>query len=315
MALSAQEKLDRLMMAKLGLAPEISKTKLKNFAPVVEDMRFSESEDDEISIADMSDVSSVQNYVDISDSESDDSVAENSFDSSRPKTPQVVVFSDTSTSKNVGLVFNKREKRAFMSSKLTEQLETKKPVSTKEIAEDEEDIKNNRELMDILKMSKLVEQFTADDLTGKARRNYIQQKITELGGKPAKPQKASLSMAIGLQRVAKERNQKRIQEAKDLGMYHSSLKHHYEDIDKRNEKETSRKAFRRSQKDRVDIVDGGGIGKFKNGVLRISKKDIAGMTPKKHGGASKRLLGKLNDAGKQLGKNKGVKIKHGKKWH
>ncbi|KAJ3125414.1 hypothetical protein HK098_000302 [Nowakowskiella sp. JEL0407] len=327
-------KLERLMMERLGLSTinmvsnvkrkadniddlEIPKdstlTKKKKNIPsgrIVEDLRDDDFED---GLESGPDEESDEYSDDMSSDEDGASDIESMqmLDNSK-KEPEVVVFSEGP--KVEDLMFSKREKRRFMSSKLKDMLDTKKPVSSKEKAQDDEDDKHDRELMDLLKVTKLVEQFTADDLTGNDRRNYMKRKVQELGGKAPKAPKASLSMAIGLRKAELERGKKRLQEAKDLGNYHSSLKHKFRDALSKQEKDDSRKKFKRSQRDRVDLVDSGGIGKFKGGVLRVSKKDIKTMDTRASNrtGPSKKLLGTLDGAGRKVGK--GAKVKKGKKW-
>ncbi|KAI8900774.1 hypothetical protein BC833DRAFT_580480 [Globomyces pollinis-pini] len=118
--------------------------------------------------------------------------------------------------------------------------------------------------MDLLKTTKLVEQYTSSELTGKDRLNHMKKKIVELGGKPLKPEKISLPIFIGMKKAAQDR------------------------VDKKNEKALRPK----SRKKKIDNGIIGSVGKIKNGMMKVSKKIIdavesGGKRKKKSGGSSK----------------------------
>ncbi|KAJ3045640.1 hypothetical protein HDV00_007764 [Rhizophlyctis rosea] len=231
--------------------------------------------------------------------------------SSNGAAPVVVVFNDTSSTRKE-TSGNASDWRAFMSDKvkLVAGERPKPRISKKEAEQDAEDDQNDRDLMDLLKTTKLVEQYTADELVGKDRRKYNQQKVVELGGKAPKPQKAPLPMRIGFKMGLERIAQKRLQEAKDMGMYHSSLKTQIMGDTARAAKEAEQTKRKMARRDRG--IDGG-FGKFKDGALIVSKKEIESVEkgPKRFkigagGGGSSRSSGGGGRGGKK-GKKGGKK--------
>lgn len=127
-------------------------------------------------------------------------------------------------------------------------------------------------------------------MTGKERRKYNMNKLETLGVKKSKPQKMPIQMRLGMDKKQKERDQKTLQEAKDIGIYDKSLKHLYAAASKPKE-----------QKKR-DRGIGSGIGKMKGSTLVLSKTEIKrverqGMKPK----AGKRKQGGGNGRGGKSG--------------
>ncbi|KAI9208609.1 uncharacterized protein BJ171DRAFT_489512 [Polychytrium aggregatum] len=184
--------------------------------------------------------------------------------------PQVVVFDDRQATRTEPIA-NKRDWRTFMSSdikKMMEEPSKKKKLSEAEQKQDEEDDQNDRELMDLLKASKLIEQYTASELTGKDRRAYQQNKMIELGAK-VKQQKMPQKMKTGLEKGRQIRQQKALQEAKDTGMYDSSLRRQIMGLGAPSPKEKKRKTADRG------ITNG--VGRYKDGALVLSKKEIANI--------------------------------------
>ncbi|RKO91951.1 hypothetical protein BDK51DRAFT_25749 [Blyttiomyces helicus] len=223
--------------------------------------------------------------------------------------PKVVVFNDTSVRKEGR--GSKIEWKSFMSSninKISTVAATSKGISKEDAAQDAEDDQHDRDLMDLLKATKLVEQFTASELTGKDRIKYQQQKLIELGGMPGKAAKAPLPIRLGMSKKGNERAVKRLQEAKDMGMYHSSLKTQIlGDVAK---KQAAQKAKRR--KDGGGKGIDGGFGVFKDGTLHVAKRDIeaVGKGPKKIRSTSRISMG--GPRSKPTKKAKGGKGSKGK---
>jgi hypothetical protein len=129
-----------------------------------------------------------------------------------------------------------------------------------------------------------------EEMTGKERRKYNMNKLETLGVKKSKPQKMPIQMRLGMDKKQKERDQKTLQEAKDIGIYDKSLKHLYAAASKPKE-----------QKKR-DRGIGSGIGKMKGSTLVLSKTEIKrverqGMKPK----AGKRKQGGENGRGGKSG--------------
>lgn len=149
-----------------------------------------------------------------------------------------------------------------------------------------------------------------EEMTGKERRKHNMNKLETLGVKKSKAIQMPIQMRLGMDKKQKERDQKKLQEAKDIGIYDKSLKHLY--------------AAATKEKDRKprDRGIGSGIGKMKGSTLVLSKTEIKrverqGMKPKagkrKQGGGGK---GGGRGGGKSGGKGGGKKGKpsKGRRW-
>ncbi|KAJ3032832.1 hypothetical protein HK097_005059, partial [Rhizophlyctis rosea] len=185
--------------------------------------------------------------------------------------PTVVVFNDPSGRKESS--GTAADWRSFMSDKVKNVAgERPKPkISRKEAEQDAEDDQHDRDLMDLLKTTKLVEQYTADELVGRDRRKYNQQKVIELGGKAPKAAKAPLPMRIGFKMGLERIANKKLQEAKDMGMYHSTLKTQIMGSTALAAKQAEQTKRSKARKDKgIDF----GFGSFKNGTLHVAKSAI-----------------------------------------
>ncbi|CAG8533984.1 1048_t:CDS:2 [Diversispora eburnea] len=181
-----------------------------------------------------------------------------------------------------------------------------------EIKEEEINKKNDRELEELLKATKLLEKYTAEQLTGKQRRKYNDGKLIELGAKPDnRGKKVPTPISLGMQVKRKEKEQKELEEAKNLGLYHKSIKHKWatsSSTSPNNHKNNNNNINNTNiikNKFKKDKGIGIGIGKIKNGILTLSSKDIKRIekTNNKKGGKS----------GRSNGKNGGIKKSYGKK--
>ncbi|KAJ2994556.1 hypothetical protein HDV02_001485 [Globomyces sp. JEL0801] len=197
--------------------------------------------------------------------------------------PKVEVIEFTDTKLKNSNFDNKKEFRSFMSSNVNK-LNSISTLTKKEVIQEDEDDKNDKDLMDLLKTTKLVEQYTSSELTGKDRLNHMKKKIVELGGKPLKPEKISLPIFIGMKKAAQDRVDKKVQNAKNNGIYTNQYK---------LELLQNEKALRpKSRKKKIDNGIIGSVGKIKNGMMKVSKKIIdavesGGKRKKKSGGSSK----------------------------
>jgi uncharacterized membrane protein YgcG len=146
-----------------------------------------------------------------------------------------------------------------------------------------------------------------EEMTGKERRKHNMNKLETLGVKKSKAIQMPIQMRLGMDKKQKERDQKKLQEAKDIGIYDKSLKHLY--------------AAATKEKDRKprDRGIGSGIGKMKGSTLVLSKTEIKrverqGMKPKagkrKQGGGGGKGGGR--GGGKSGGKGGGKKGKPSK---
>ncbi|KAJ3231621.1 hypothetical protein HDU78_007603, partial [Chytriomyces hyalinus] len=131
----------------------------------------------------------------------------------------VVVFNDANVGKRDPSLGGAREWRTFMASdvsKLTAEPKPKAPMSAEDEELEKKDDENDRELMDLIRSSKLIEDFTASELTGRERRSYLEKKMIDLGAKKAPNAKAPFPMRLGMIRAEGERAAKRVQTAKDM---------------------------------------------------------------------------------------------------
>ncbi|KAL5038947.1 hypothetical protein BDV3_002128 [Batrachochytrium dendrobatidis] len=245
---------------------------------VVEDLRSDEEFEDDCDFP-SDDESMTSTNVD-----SDESI--NHKPTSTADDVAVVVFDDSNSGRS-SFSKNKSEWRAFMSSKIHKvagrSLSGAKP-SSKQLTQEKEDEENDRKLYDLLKTSKLVEQYTSSELTGKDRVNYQRAKMVELGGKAPKPPKVPLPIRISMAKKSEERARQKIQEAKDSGMYHHTLK---TQITGGNTTKNSKKS-RFGKRADAGIV--GSIGRIKDGVMHVAKKHIRAVegTSSHMGGANKK---------------------------
>ncbi|KAJ3193662.1 hypothetical protein HK101_004402 [Irineochytrium annulatum] len=223
----------------------------------------------------------------------------------RAEQAPVIVFDD---SRRVDTSFiDRREKRAFMAADIRKMMEADtvkqaaNPNVTKEEAElDKEDDRNDRELMELLKGSRLLEDFTASQLEGKDRRKYTERRLVELGAKAPKRERMPPPMKVGLLKSLKEKSEKRLQTAKDMGLYHSSLRTQILNGDDWSAvSKASKPKGGGNRRDKMTEINGS-VGIHGDGILRVPKKVIkeinkpkggAGMGGKgKKGGKAKRPL-------------------------
>ncbi|KAG5459629.1 MAG: hypothetical protein BJ554DRAFT_8423, partial [Olpidium bornovanus] len=118
---------------------------------------------------------------------------------------------------------------ALQSSKIckTSEAPVRRPPTAADLKEDEEDRKNDAELMSILEASKLIEDYSAKQLSGKERRWWVANQAVKLGMKETPKHKMPLSMGLGLKAAQRKKDLKVLEEAKNIGLYHKSLKHNY----------------------------------------------------------------------------------------
>lgn len=217
--------------------------------------------------------------------------------------PEVVVFNDTSgrsTTKK-----SKQDWKQFMSSKVMDINGKKKVVQQKrtqeEIDQDKEDDMNDQELMNILEATKLVENYAAQELTGEDLRRYKKRKLVELGIKESKAPKMPFKQRLIVKQSQIAKNAKDLQNAKDMGLYDPSIKNKWK-------LETKAPTKR-------DRGIHGQVGHYKNGVLTITKADIAHRNTRD---ASSKSFGRIESTDNSLRrarsggkkKGKGKKRKH-----
>jgi hypothetical protein len=144
--------------------------------------------------------------------------------------------------------------------------------------EDEEKTNaNNDALLHRLVHTQLLSGSLSEDLDLKPadRRKALQGRIQELAGssklgkgekvvRKAERNKASKSVRMGLQDKQQERRRAQLEEAKNLGNYHPTLKRLFDDEDSSTRPKKKR--------DRGLSM---GIGRFSGGILKLSRDDVA----------------------------------------
>ncbi|OJT13338.1 hypothetical protein TRAPUB_10104 [Trametes pubescens] len=205
---------------------------------------------------------------------------DNQTQSSR-RLPDVVVFSEAGAS----TLIPKKSKSGFMSakvSKLTEDVAQpqKKKSGT---AEEEDDLTNaqNDALLHRLVHTKLLSGSLNPDLDLKPaqRKKALEGRVLEAAGKAklgkgeaivrhAERNRAAKHVRDGLQDKQRERHEKKIEEAKQLGNYHPTLKPLY---DAEAAELIKPKNNKREKGLRM------GVGSFKDGILRLGKNEIGAI--------------------------------------
>ncbi|CAG8623578.1 5173_t:CDS:2 [Ambispora gerdemannii] len=179
------------------------------------------------------------------------------------ETPELVVFDGLNLKKNNGA--NIYEWKAFMSPKLSKMDDatnsSKMKSTTKEKEEEELNKRHDAELEELLKTTKLLDLYTAEQLSGKELRKHKEKQMINLGAKPPKGDKVPTPIGLGILRKKLKKETKELEEAKNLGLYHQSIKNNWAASAKKNN-------------DKRDRGIGVGIGKIKGGILMLSSQDI-----------------------------------------
>ncbi|KAG1753948.1 uncharacterized protein EDB91DRAFT_427202 [Suillus paluster] len=213
--------------------------------------------------------------------------------SSSAKMPDVVVFSDSRQQSSEQ--FSKAQKKAFMSSKVTKVTsvtEADAPHQDKDDTQnDNEDISNaqNDALLHRLVHTKLLSGSLNPELnlTHAQREKALSGRVLELAGKTklgkgevavraAERNKASKRVREGLLRKKSDREQQQLEEAKNLGNYHPTLKNLFDASSGLSDR-----------KKRVRGL-GMGVGKFSGGTLKLSRDEINSVTGRGLSGTSRR---------------------------
>ncbi|KAI8580733.1 hypothetical protein K450DRAFT_235699 [Umbelopsis ramanniana AG] len=221
--------------------------------------------------------------------------------STKSKGPEVVVFAEAVKKTITGS--SKADYRAFMSSKVAkmEAPPPPPPKSVKEMEEEEENLAHDRELKELLATSKLLEEYEMEEMSGKERRKFNMNKLESLGVKKSKPEQRPIAMRLGMEKKQKERDEKKLQHAKNIGMYDKSMKHLYAAASKPKE---------RKRRDRG--IDSG-IGKMQGSTLTLSKTEIKRVNRQdmKLKAIKRKGKGKGSSGGSKGGGSKGGSKKKG----
>ncbi|KAG0207153.1 hypothetical protein BGX28_001543 [Mortierella sp. GBA30] len=227
--------------------------------------------------------------------------------SSKPRTgPEVVVFDASkvdrkgSSASGGGTEFSFKK---FMSSKISKLDEAPPPVenplTAEEKAEELENKRNDAELHSLIKASRLLEQYNADQLDGVERRRHQRDQLINLGIQKKENIRTPLQISFGMMAKQRERDLKELEEAKNNGTYHKSIKHTF-----------AAAGGKKKEKPRSDRGLKSSMGRFKNGMLTLTEKEIKSVQRE---GVKKKSSGKKSGGGG--GGGKGSKKKKGKGRH
>ncbi|KAF8211197.1 hypothetical protein K438DRAFT_1568530 [Mycena galopus ATCC 62051] len=198
---------------------------------------------------------------------------------SAPTNQNVVVFSETSSRPGPsGLSL--AQKKAFMSSKVSKLREDPgAPQPESSAVEDEEERTNaqNDALLHRLVHTKILSGSLSADLnmTPAHRRKALAGRVLELTGqaklgkgekfvREGERNKAAKRVREGMLDKQKERQQQQLEEAKNLGNYHPTIKKLFESTGTSNAPKKNRERGLKM-----------GVGKFSGGMLKLSKEEIS----------------------------------------
>ncbi|KAH7916189.1 hypothetical protein BJ138DRAFT_1053460 [Hygrophoropsis aurantiaca] len=237
-----------------------------------------------------------------------DNETDNSFDqgddgftaSSSTRLPDVIVFSDTQSKSAEKKIMDTAQKKAFMSSKASKvtaaQIAGSSSVKKDDDVDEERTNLQNDAILHRLLHTKLLSGSLHPDLnlSHAQREKALAGRVLELSGsarlgkgekitRETERNKAAKRVREGLLRKKEERDMAQIEEAKNLGNYHPSLKKLYDS----EKSETGRK--------KRDRGLGMGIGRFSGGTLTLSREEINSVTGRaSRGGRGRGSRGQSN---------------------
>ncbi|KAI8885348.1 hypothetical protein K501DRAFT_215748 [Backusella circina FSU 941] len=179
--------------------------------------------------------------------------------------PQVTVFDGSALHKKPTLE-DKASKKQFLSSRISSgeepiNVNTNKQKPTAKDAEEEmENAKKDVELKQLLATSHLLEELERDEMTSRERRRHTMNKLETLGVKATPADKMPLALKLKVNQARQTESEKKLQDAKDLGIYDKSLKHLY--VKKQVKK-----------RDRNPGITNG-VGRLKGATLTLNSKEI-----------------------------------------
>ncbi|KAJ2611534.1 hypothetical protein H4S08_003111 [Coemansia sp. RSA 1365] len=175
--------------------------------------------------------------------------------------PEVVVFNQpSSTIQKQGS--SKFAYKSFMSSKISKiNAKPPKPKTEEERKEDEQNKQHDIELKELLEGKVMIEKLHESQLSGKDRHKHNTEKLARLGMKVKSKGRIPTDVYFASQHNRGIRAKRAIQDAKDRGVLNDSMKRQLEH-GKTSKKRTN------------DRGPNSGPGKFKDGVLHISKSHI-----------------------------------------
>ncbi|KAH9482920.1 hypothetical protein JR316_0005020 [Psilocybe cubensis] len=194
---------------------------------------------------------------------------------------KVIVFSEPGPKKKSDEGYDyasKAQMKAFMSSKITKLTGATEPSTFKKDPKEEDEDKTNAQndaLLHKLVHTKLLSGSLNPDLNlpSAKRRKALAGRVLELTGEAklgkgeravrnAEKTKASKRVREGLTNKQKERSLQELEEAKNLGNYHPTLKKVFEASTPASKSKSRVKGLKM------------GVGKFSNGSLRLGREDV-----------------------------------------
>ncbi|EJD53822.1 hypothetical protein AURDEDRAFT_110563 [Auricularia subglabra TFB-10046 SS5] len=219
-----------------------------------------------------------------SDDESDRSEAERKSASPPRAGPRVVVFSQNGTAERASSSVNRK---AFMSSKVSKMRAEATQSRTAEDAEDEEEEKSNTRndilLHELVQNSLLSGALDAGDKkTPSQKRKALEGRAMELAGtvkrgrgqrilKTTERGHAPRRIREGMEAKEADLNAKRLEEAKNVGNYHPTIKKLFGGDER---------APQRKRERGLSL----GVGKFVGGTLKLTPRDLAKVRGASGGG-------------------------------
>jgi Domain of unknown function (DUF4602) len=146
----------------------------------------------------------------------------------------------------------------------------------------------------LIQSTKLIEQYTASELTGRDRIKYQEAQLETLGVKLQKRPKTSLKIHEGMVKMAKKRVEAKVTEARNVGIYTKSIEAQFV---------KGEQALRttKAKNKKIDKGINGTVGKIKGGIMTVPKSIIAGVENK---GGAKKNKSKGGNGGKMGNKRK-----------
>ncbi|KAJ2786040.1 hypothetical protein GGI15_001707 [Coemansia interrupta] len=222
----------------------------------------------------------------------------------KKRTPEVVVFDGSSLSATSQRP--KAEFKNFMSSKISKidaKPSDQQPQSKADKKEDQESRQHDLELKELLEGRLMIEKLHESQLYGKDRHTHNTQKLAKLGMKVKTKDNLPVNQYISAQRNREKKAAGLLQDAKDRGILNTTLKREIE-MKHLGKSGTGSKGGAKGRPahragDRGPKI---GSGKFKDGILHISRSHIDRVN---NSGKSQSRVGKSKGKGK--GKSKGGK--------
>ncbi|KAJ7228746.1 hypothetical protein GGX14DRAFT_487396, partial [Mycena pura] len=192
----------------------------------------------------------------------------------------VVVFSEMGPKSRDSDLSSMAQKKTFMSSKVSKLrddsgVQNSSTVDNKEEEEERTNAQNDALLHRLIHTKLLSGSLSADlNLTSAQRKKALAGRVLELAGqaklgkgeirvREGERNKASRQVREGLLKKQKERQRQQLEEAKNLGNYHPTIKNLFES--------TGTSSGPKKHRDRGLKM---GVGKFSRGSLKLSKEEI-----------------------------------------